>query len=131
MIITRCSSISDVFHFFARTTGFVPAGLETVPKIDMPCIYFSQIENYKGPAFIVVSCVSKDPPFYPHPHNLVGKSKEVSNGICYFKTETEDMVVSFINLGIQCVTRKGVKNSLALRKTLRVDPFNSEYNIIR
>jgi c-Rel proto-oncogene protein len=82
--------------------------------------------NHKGAAFVVVSCVTKDPPYRPHPHNLVGKMKELSQGICYFKTVSNQSVVVFPHLGIQCVKKKDIDKSLTERERLKVDPFKSE-----
>ena len=35
---------------------------------------------------------------------------------------------SFQNLGIQCVTKKGIKDSLGKRKEIRVDPFQTGFD---
>ena len=41
------------------------------------------------------------------------------------------MTVSFPNLGIQCVKKKDIDESLTLRQQIRVDPFQSEYSTSR
>lgn len=52
---------------------------------------FLQVHGYQGSAGVVVSCVTKDgPPYYPHPHNLVGKT--CTNGVCYKPINNPDMV---------------------------------------
>ena len=73
---------------------------------------------------MVVSCVTFDPPYRPHPHNLVGK-EGCKKGVCTIPLG-ENMTVSFPNLGIQCVKKKDIDESLTLRQQIRVDPFQSK-----
>ena len=40
---------------------------------------------------------------------------------------SETMNCSFPNLGIQCVKKKDIEESLVLRQQIRVDPFQSKY----
>ncbi|XP_045768240.1 embryonic polarity protein dorsal-like [Maniola jurtina] len=88
-----------------------------------------EICNCKGLAIIVVSCVTTEDPYKPHPHNLVGR-ENCENGVCIVKiTIAEDnRIVSFNNMGIQCVKRKGIAKSLNTRRWLRVDPFRTGFN---
>ena len=44
-----------------------------------------QINNAGPAAVVVVSCVTKDPPYYPHAHSLVGSSCE--NGVCTMRVK--------------------------------------------
>ena len=44
-------------------------------------VHVFQIVGYKGRAVVVVSCVTVDPPYRPHPHNLVGK-EGCKKGVC-------------------------------------------------
>ena len=44
-----------------------------------------QIINACGPATLIVSCVSMSSPFYPHPHKLVGDSKNCDKSGSYVK----------------------------------------------
>lgn len=88
---------------------------------------FVQIVGYKGPAIVVVSCVTKDPPYRPHPHNLVGK-EVCKKGVCRIKLSGDNMTVSFDKLGIQCVKRKDIEEALNVRETEQVDPFGSKIN---
>lgn len=85
---------------------------------------FSQIVGYKGRAVVVVSCVTKDPPHRPHPHNLVGK-EACKRGVCTLEIASENMTVTFANLGIQCVKKKDIEEALRVREEIRVDPFRS------
>ena len=71
---------------------------------------------------VVVSCVSSEAPYKPHPHNLVGK-EGCSKGVCTIEMDSETMSCSFPSLGIQCVKKKEIEESLSLRQQIRVDPF--------
>lgn len=73
---------------------------------------------------VVVSCVTKDVPYRPHPHNLVGK-EVCKQGVCTVEVPSGNMVVTFSNLGIQCVKKKDIEDALRVRQELRVDPFRS------
>lgn len=66
--------------------------------------------------------VTKDPPYKSHPHNLVGK-EGCKKGVCTVFISNPDMSCSFTSLGIQCVKRKDVEESLRLRESIKVDPF--------
>lgn len=85
---------------------------------------FPQIHNYSGPAVIVVSCVTKDEPYKPHPHNLVGK--DCKKGVCTLRIR-DTSTVSFPHLGIQCAKKKDVDGNLKLRQEINVDPFQSRF----
>ena len=84
--------------------------------------YF-QVVGYTGKAVVVVSCVTSDQPHRPHPHNLVGK-EGCKKGVCTIHMN-DDMTAAFPNLGIQCVKKKDIDESLSLRQQIRVDPFQS------
>lgn len=77
---------------------------------------------------VIVSCVTKDAPdnkgYRPHPHNLVGK-EVCKQGVCKVEVPAGNMVVTFSNLGIQCVKKKDIEEALRVRQELRVDPFRS------
>ena len=79
--------------------------------------------GYTGKAVVVVSCVTQEQPYRPHPHNLVGK-EGCKKGVCTIHMN-DDMTASFPNLGIQCVKKKDIDESLTLRQQIRVDPFQS------
>lgn len=84
-----------------------------------------QVMGYKGPAVVVVSCVTVDPPYRPHPHNLVGK-EGCKKGVCTMTINNDSMQCVFSNLGIQCVKKRDVEDALKLREEIRVDPFQSK-----
>lgn len=83
-----------------------------------------QVLGYKGKAVVVVSCVTKDFPYKPHPHSLVGK-EGCKKGVCTLEINNENMICTFSNLGVQCVKKKGIEEALKLREEIRVDPFHS------
>uniref|UniRef100_A0A3Q4GD57 V-rel avian reticuloendotheliosis viral oncogene homolog B n=1 Tax=Neolamprologus brichardi TaxID=32507 RepID=A0A3Q4GD57_NEOBR len=77
---------------------------------------------------VTVSLVTKDLPHRPHPHCLVGKDCPNSTGICFVTFNPRNSRRhSFANLGIQCVRRKELDISLQKRRSLNIDPFQSEW----
>merc|ERR1719420_1621318 len=97
---------------------------KTFPKI--------QIVGYKGPAVVVVSCVTHDSEVpKTHPHNLVSPAsvgrEGCKKGVCTIYVNNEDMSVEFPHLGIQCVRKKDVDQSLKVRKEIRVDPYRAGF----
>ena len=74
---------------------------------------------------VVVSCVETNHPYRCHPHNLVGK--HCTSGVCRLDVQS-DMTATFQNLGVQCVKRKDVKDSLMQREKIRVDPFRQKFD---
>ena len=48
---------------------------------DFIIMVFFQVLGYRGKAVVVVSCVTKDFPYKPHPHSLVGK-EGCKKGVC-------------------------------------------------
>ncbi|XP_069675181.1 embryonic polarity protein dorsal-like isoform X2 [Periplaneta americana] len=102
-----------------RSAGSIPGVNSTPENKTFPTI---QIVGYKGPAVVVVSCVTKDAPHRAHPHNLVGK-EGCKKGICTMRISSDTMTVSFSNLGIQCVKKKDIEDALKVREEIRVDPF--------
>lgn len=59
-----------------------------------------------------------------HPHKLVGKDI-CSKGVCTLEINNDTMTATFANLGIQCVKKKDIDESLKERERIRVDPFRS------
>ena len=62
-----------------------------------------EILGYKGPAKVLVSCVTDEAPYKVHPHKLVGRS--CPNGFRVQDFNTDNMTAEFTHMGIQCVTR--------------------------
>lgn len=105
-----------------RSAGSIPGVHSTPEQKTFPSI---EVRGYKGRAVVVVSCVTKDPPYRPHPHNLVGK-EGCKKGVCTVEINSASMSYTFSNLGIQCVKKKDIEEALRLREEIRVDPFKSE-----
>ena len=97
---------------------------KTFPKI--------QIVGYKGPAVVVVSCVTHDSEVpKTHPHNLVSPASVgrdgCKKGVCTMNVNNEEMSVEFPHLGIQCVRRRDIADALKQRQEIRVDPFRQGF----
>ena len=105
-----------------RSAGSIPGVSSCQDNKTFPTI---QVVGYSGKAVVVVSCVTTEQPYRPHPHNLVGK-EGCKKGVCTIHMN-EDMSASFPNLGIQCVKKKDIDDSLSLRQQIRVDPFQCKY----
>lgn len=105
-----------------RSAGSIPGASSTPENKTFPAI---QVLGYQGRAVVVVSCVTKDPPYRPHPHNLVGR-EGCRRGVCTLEVSPDTMSVTFSNLGIQCVKKKDIEDALRTREDIRVDPFRSE-----
>lgn len=104
-----------------RSAGSIPGQSSTLETRTFPTI---QVTGYSGRAVVVVSCVTNEAPYRPHPHNLVGK-EGCKKGVCTMELD-QSMSCSFPNLGIQCVKKKDIDDSLTLRQQIRVDPFQSK-----
>ncbi|XP_015218337.1 proto-oncogene c-Rel isoform X3 [Lepisosteus oculatus] len=101
-----------------RSAGSIPGERSTDNNRSYPSI---QILNYCGKGKVRVSLVTKNEPYRPHPHDLVGK--DCKDG--YYEAEfgPERRVIAFQNLGIQCVRRREVKEAIMLRMTRGINPF--------
>lgn len=77
---------------------------------------------------MVVSCVTKDQPYMPHPHNIVGENSH--EGGVHRAEAPDTMIVQFTKLTIQFVEKENIVESLRMRKNARVDPFQSKQCII-
>ncbi|NXP48685.1 REL protein, partial [Heliornis fulica] len=102
-----------------RSAGSIPGEHSTENNKTFPSI---QILNYFGKIKIRTTLVTKSEPYKPHPHDLVGK--DCRDG--YYEAEfgPERRVLSFQNLGIQCVKKKDLKESISLRISKKINPFN-------
>lgn len=106
-----------------RSAGSIPGDKSSSDRKTYPSI---KINNYDGPsAIVVVSCVTKDPPYLPHPHNLVGQ--DCDDGVCTVKVKNPHVEISFPNIGIQCCKRQDIEENLKKREKIRVDPFGTGY----
>ncbi|XP_044747918.1 embryonic polarity protein dorsal-like isoform X2 [Coccinella septempunctata] len=107
-----------------RSAGSIPGISSTAENKTYPTI---QVVGYHGRAVVVVSCVTRDEPYRPHPHNLVGR-EGCKKGVCTLEIPPDTMSVSFSNLGIQCVKKKDIESSLKTREEIRVDPFRTGFS---
>merc|ERR1719410_2158548 len=112
-----------------RGAGALQGQFSTADKKTFPKI---QIVGYKGPAVVVVSCVTHDSEVpKTHPHNLVSPAsvgrEGCKKGVCTIYVNNDDMSVEFPHLGIQCVRKKDVDQSLKVRKEIRVDPYRAGF----
>ncbi|XP_073825038.1 uncharacterized protein [Musca autumnalis] len=106
-----------------RSAGSVPGINSTPENKTFPTI---EIVGYTGNVKIVVSCVTANEPYRPHPHKLVGK-EGCERGVCTMRLKGPPMRAVFSNLGIQCVKKNGVKESLQERERINVDPFKTKF----
>ncbi|XP_029607987.1 proto-oncogene c-Rel-like [Salmo trutta] len=104
-----------------RSAGSIPGERSSENNRSYPTI---QILNYCGKGKVRVSLVTKNEPFRPHPHDLVGK--DCKEGFYEAEFGPERKVFAFQNLGIQCVRRREVKDSIMQRMTRGINPFNGE-----
>ncbi|KAJ6667038.1 hypothetical protein lerEdw1_019041 [Lerista edwardsae] len=101
-----------------RSAGSIPGEHSTDLNRTFPSI---EILNYIGKIKIRITLVTKNEPYRPHPHRLVGKDCE--NG--YYEAEfgPERKVLIFQNLGIQCVKKRELKESIISRIAKKINPF--------
>lgn len=105
-----------------RTAGTIPGENSFQETKTFPTV---EVVDYKGEALILVSCVTKDKPFRQHPHQLVGKN--CKSGVCTRNVGPgAPLRVEFSNIGIQCVRKKEISESLEERKKKKIDPFKSK-----
>ncbi|CAH0560657.1 unnamed protein product [Brassicogethes aeneus] len=108
-----------------RSAGSIPGASSTQENKTYPAI--KVVGKPAKKAVVVVSCVTKDAPHKPHPHNLVGR-EGCKKGVCTMEIPAETMSVTFTNLGIQCVKKKDIESALREREELRVDPFRTGFS---
>ncbi|XP_036408218.1 proto-oncogene c-Rel-like [Megalops cyprinoides] len=101
------------------SAGSIPGERSSDSSRTFPSI---QISNFCGKGKVRVSLVTKNEPYRPHPHELVGK--DCKDG--YYEAEfgPERSIIIFQNLGIQCVKRREVKDAILQRVTRSINPFN-------
>ncbi|XP_072247572.1 proto-oncogene c-Rel [Leuresthes tenuis] len=102
-----------------RSAGSIPGEKSSDNNRTYPSL---QILNYCGKGKVRVYLVTKNEPYRPHPHDLVGK--DCRDG--YYEAEfgPDRRVIAFQNLGIQCVRRREVKDAIIQRITRTINPFN-------
>uniref|UniRef100_A0A4W4GGJ7 RHD domain-containing protein n=2 Tax=Electrophorus electricus TaxID=8005 RepID=A0A4W4GGJ7_ELEEL len=101
-----------------RSAGSIPGEKSNDSTKTHPAI---KVHNYSGPIRVRISLVTKNQPYKPHPHELVGK--DCKHG--YYEADLpERRVHSFQNLGIQCVKKKDVTEAVSCRLQTQNNPFN-------
>ncbi|XP_050303070.1 embryonic polarity protein dorsal-like isoform X2 [Anthonomus grandis grandis] len=111
-----------------RSAGSIPGASSTPENKKFPEIQVVGCDpGILRNAVVVVSCVTKDPPYLAHPHNLVGRDN-CKEGVCTVPIPLDTMRVEFQNLGIQCVKKRDVEKSLTIREKLKVDPFKRGFS---
>ncbi|KAG8512309.1 Proto-oncogene c-Rel, partial [Galemys pyrenaicus] len=102
-----------------RSAGSIPGERSTDNNRTYPSI---QIRNYYGKGKVRITLVTKNDPYKPHPHDLVGK--DCRDG--YYEAEfgQERRPLFFQNLGIRCVKKKEVKEAIISRIRAGINPFN-------
>uniref|UniRef100_A0A3B3RTR5 REL proto-oncogene, NF-kB subunit n=1 Tax=Paramormyrops kingsleyae TaxID=1676925 RepID=A0A3B3RTR5_9TELE len=102
-----------------RSAGSILGERSTDDNKTYPTI---QIFNIFGKGKIRVSLVTKNEPYRPHPHELVGK--DCKDGYYEAEMSADRRIYAFQNLGIQCVKRKEVKEAIMQRMKQCINPFN-------
>uniref|UniRef100_A0A672KNI7 RHD domain-containing protein n=1 Tax=Sinocyclocheilus grahami TaxID=75366 RepID=A0A672KNI7_SINGR len=101
-----------------RSAGSIPGEKSNESTKTHPAI---KVHNYSGPLRVRISLVTKNQPYKPHPHELVGK--ECKHG--YYEADLQERRIhSFQNLGIQCVKKKDVGDAVSCRLQTQNNPFN-------
>ncbi|XP_041866967.1 proto-oncogene c-Rel [Melanotaenia boesemani] len=102
-----------------RSAGSIPGEKSSDNNRTYPSL---QILNYSGKGKVRVYLVTKNEPYRPHPHDLVGK--DCKDGFYEAEFGPDRRVIAFQNLGIQCVRRREVKDAIVQRITRGINPFN-------
>ncbi|KAJ7987441.1 hypothetical protein DPEC_G00326510 [Dallia pectoralis] len=102
-----------------RSAGSIPGEKSSENNRSYPTI---QIIDHCGKGKVRVTLVTKNEPYKPHPHDLVGK--DCKDGFYEAEFGPERRVIAFQNLGIQCVRRREVKDAILQRMTRGINPFN-------
>lgn len=93
---------------------------KTFPAIELYGSDASSVQDF----LVVVSCVTDTLPRRPHPHKISAEAA-CEYGVLK-KTFTNTLKATFPNLGVQCVKKKEIAESLALRRSRNINPFKSE-----
>ncbi|XP_044290765.1 transcription factor RelB isoform X2 [Varanus komodoensis] len=106
-----------------RSAGSILGECSTDTNKTLPTI---ELQNFTGISEVkVTAClVWKDWPHRIHPHSLVGK--DCHNGLCEVTLKPRvNPKHSFNNLGIQCVKKKDIEESIEKKLQLGIDPFKA------
>ncbi|KAG8443975.1 hypothetical protein GDO86_009236 [Hymenochirus boettgeri] len=101
-----------------RSAGSILGERSTDNNRTYPAI---KIMNYVGKGKVRITLVTKNEPYKPHPHDLVGK--DCRDGYYELEFGSDRTVLSFQNLGIQCVRRREVRDAINSRIIRQMNPF--------
>ena len=87
-----------------------------------------RVVNHDGPGCVLVSCVTANPPYRPHPHKLSQANKLEDHGACcyYFQPNTLHHI-TLSNLNVRFCAKKNIDQSLQEREKMRIDPFKTGF----
>ncbi|CAN9511418.1 unnamed protein product [Ophioblennius macclurei] len=109
-----------------RSAGSILGASSTETNKTQPAIEIQGSIDHIKKVTVTVSLVTKDLPHRPHPHCLVGKDCPNESGICVVSFNPHNSRRhSFANLGIQCVKRRDLDQSLQKRRSQNIDPFQT------
>lgn len=112
-----------------RSAGSILGASSTDSSKTQPAIEIQGPIDHIKKVKVTVSLVTKDIPYRPHPHCLVGKDCPHGSGICVVSFNPHvNRRHSFANLGIQCVRRKELEASLQKRRNQNIDPFQTGHS---
>uniref|UniRef100_A0A8C0GL33 REL proto-onco, NF-kB subunit n=1 Tax=Chelonoidis abingdonii TaxID=106734 RepID=A0A8C0GL33_CHEAB len=102
-----------------RSAGSIPGECSTDSNKTYPTV---EVLNFDDKVKVRITLVTKNEPYKPHPHDLVGK--DCRDG--YYEAEfgRDRRVLSFQNLGIQCVKKRDLKESICSRIARKINPFS-------
>ncbi|XP_060821363.1 embryonic polarity protein dorsal-like [Bombus pascuorum] len=86
-----------------------------------------RIVGYTGRAKIIVSCVTKDWPYRPHPYDLVGGNISKHVFVCTVEVTLENTIITFTQFGIKRVNKNNIRKALEIREQLGIDPFQTGF----
>ncbi|XP_034101352.1 embryonic polarity protein dorsal [Drosophila albomicans] len=109
-----------------RTAGSIPGNNSKPEAKTYPTI---EIVNYNGPAHVFVSCVTADPPYRQHPHELVSKDEadKCKAGAYIKRLKPGEQRLELQKVGIQCTKKTEVAEALKKRKEKNIDPFRAGF----
>ncbi|EDW04264.1 embryonic polarity protein dorsal [Drosophila grimshawi] len=110
-----------------RTAGSIAGMNSTAESKTFPTI---EIVDYSGPVVVVVSCVTRDKPYRQHPHWLVSKEEadNCKSGVYNRLLPPEERRLEMQKVGIQCVKKTDVRESLLAREQKNIDPYHAKFD---
>ncbi|XP_043646204.1 embryonic polarity protein dorsal isoform X1 [Drosophila teissieri] len=128
-IVVQPSSNTIRFRYKCegRTAGSIPGRNNNQNGKTYPTV---EVLNYHGKVIIIVSCVTSDEPYRQHPHWLVSKEEAdaCKSGVYQKKLQPEERRLVLQKVGIQCVKKSEMVESLAERQRRKIDPFDAKFD---